>query len=160
MLNLARHNIYLALLEKSQKSGSELSRHLMDVLEVFSAIFYNGAQWVKFPMGWNLKIQNYMVLEICLEIISTKFGWSRSKTNKIKTRDILLIKPIYKLWKMVQWCRPVLNFMLRFRQQCRCFSRFELWKLHFSKAAAEIHWSLLSPQEMTVVFLYIEFIHF
>ncbi len=31
------------LLEKSKKCGSELSRHLVDVLELFSAIFYNGA---------------------------------------------------------------------------------------------------------------------
>ncbi len=85
------------LLEKSQKSGSELSRHLVDVLELFSAIFYNGAQWAKFPMGRNLKNQNHRILDICLEIISTKCGWSRSKINKIKTRDILLIEPIYKL---------------------------------------------------------------
>ncbi len=83
-----------ALLEKSQKSGSELSCHLVDVLELFSAIFYNGAQWEKFPMGRNLKIQNHRILDICLEIISTRFGWFRSKINKIKTRDILLIKPI------------------------------------------------------------------
>ncbi len=83
-----------ALLEKSQKSGSELSRHLV---ELFSAIFYNGVQWAKFPMGRNLKIQNHRILDICLGVISTKFGWSRSKINKIKTRDILLIKPIYQL---------------------------------------------------------------
>ena len=69
--------IIQTLLEKSQKSGSELSRHLVDVLELFSAIFYNGAQWAKFPMGRNLKIQNHRILDICLEIISTKFGWSR-----------------------------------------------------------------------------------
>ncbi len=59
------------------KGGSELSCHLVDVLELFSAIFYNGAQWVKFPMGKNLKIQNHRILDICLEIISTKFGRSR-----------------------------------------------------------------------------------
>ncbi len=59
-------------------------------------------------MGRNFKIQNHRILDI-------------------KTRDILLIKPIYKLWKMVQWRHPVLNFMFRFRQQwsfwaylCRC----------------------------------------
>ena len=91
---------------------------MVDVLELFSAIFYKGAQWAKFPMGRNFKIQNHRILDICLEIISTKFGWSRSKINKIKTRDILLIKPIYKLWKMVQWRHPVLNFMFRFCQQC------------------------------------------
>ncbi len=74
----------------------------------FQLFFYNGAQWARFPMGRNLKIQNHRILDICLEIISAKFGWSRSKINKIKTSDILLIKPIYmyKLWKMVQWLHP------------------------------------------------------
>ncbi len=65
----------------------------------------------------HLKIQNHRILDICLEVISTKVGWSRSKIDKIKTRDILPIKPIYKLWKIVQWRHPVLNFMFRFRQQ-------------------------------------------
>ncbi len=48
----------------------------MDVLELFSTSFYNGPQWAKFPMGKNLKIQNHRILDVCLEIICAKFGWS------------------------------------------------------------------------------------
>ncbi len=38
-----------SLLEKSQESGSELSRHLVDVLELFSTIFIMGLDGQNFP---------------------------------------------------------------------------------------------------------------
>ncbi len=61
-------------------------------------------------MDRNLKIQNHRILDICLEIISTKFGWSRSKINKIKTRDIFTYKTYIQTMKNGTVAPPCVKF--------------------------------------------------
>ncbi len=83
---------------KNLKYHAELWCHLVDILELFLAIFYYGTQWGTFLTGINLKIKNHMILDICLENIFAKFGYSWSRIKKIKPSQYFTYKTYIKLW--------------------------------------------------------------
>ncbi len=77
---------------ENPKYGSELWCHLVDVSELFFELFFNGNQWGKIFRGRILKIQNHGILDMCPENVFTKFGWYRSKIDKIKSSQSFTYK--------------------------------------------------------------------